>query len=365
MGGIAKQFERASQGGSVNADRIPHSRPTIEEADVRAVVKVLASGQLADAEQVSLFETQLASYIGHIGGIATNSGTSALYLALLSLGRDGRKEVIIPSYACIALLNAVYMAHLVPVVVDIEESGYNISLDAIQRAISSRTGAIIAAHMFGDPIADIQGIVELGVPVIEDCALSVGAEIDGRKVGGFAELSVFSFYATKMLATGHGGMVLSRSADTLRTLRDFMCYDNRTDYGRSFNFRLTDFQAALGTSQLARLDDFIARRRQIAAVYDQGFKQVDRVVVPPRAEQSVYFRYIVQVEDADAWIEKMRDQGVDCRKPVYKPLHQYTGLDAREYPNTERAYKHNVSIPIYPSLGECEIEHIIRVGMAC
>ncbi len=365
MDSIAEQSGPASHVGSVNTERIPHSRPTIQESDVRAVVEVLASGRLADAAQVTLFERELSSYVGHTGGIATNSGTSALYLALLSLGHDSRNEVIIPSYACIALLNAVYAAHLMPVVVDINEYDYNISLNAIKRAIGRKTKAIIAPHMFGDPITDIQEIVELGVPVVEDCALSVGASVDGRKVGSIAELAVFSFYATKLLTTGHGGMVLSSSDEKLRTMRDLMQYDHRPEYGQSFNFRLTDFQAALGRSQLAELDDFIAQRRRIARRYNQSFKDMSCVRVPARLEGSVYFRYILEVEHADSWIASLCRQAVGCRRPVFKPLHEYLSLNRDDYPNSDRAHRHNVSMPIYPGLREKDVEFIIDRVATC
>jgi perosamine synthetase len=365
MDSVAEQSEPAGHVGSVNTERIPHSRPTIQEVDIHAVAEVLASGQLADGAQVTLFEKELSSYVGHTGGIATNSGTSALYLALLSLGHDSRGDVIIPSYACIALLNAVYAAHLTPVVIDIDESGYNISLNAIKRAISRKTRAIIAPHMFGDPIEDIQEIVELGVPVVEDCALSVGASVDGRKAGSIADLAVFSFYATKLLTTGHGGMVLSSSDERLKTMRDLMQYDHRLEYGQSFNFRLTDFQAALGRSQLAKLDGFIAQRRRIARRYDQSFKDIGSVRVPARAEGSVYFRYILEVEHADSWIARLCDIGVDCRRPVFKPLHEYLRLNKNEYPNSDRAHRHNVSIPIYPGLREKDIEFIIDRVATC
>lgn len=365
MGSIAKQSEPASHVGSVNTERIPHSRPTIEEADVRAVAEVLASGRLADGAQVTLFETELASYVGHPGGIATNSGTSALYLALLSLGRDSRDEVIVPSYTCIALLNAVYAARLIPVVVDIDQYGYNVSLSAVKRAVGSRTRAIIVPHMFGDPTAEIQEIVELGVPVIEDCSLSVGASVGGRKVGSIAELAVFSFYATKLLTTGHGGMVLSRSDEKLNTMRDLMQYDHRLQYRQSFNFRLTDFQAALGRSQLAKLDDFISQRRDIARRYNQSFKAISRAQVPSRAKGSTYFRYILEVEDVDSWITHACALGVDCRRPVFKPLHEYMNLNRDDYPNSDRAHRHSLSIPIYPGLRDREVEFVIDRIAAC
>ena len=340
--------------------RIPHSKPTIEHEDIRVVKDVLTSGQLADSSQVTLFEKELSSYVGHKGGIATNSGTNALYLALLSLGQNNKDEVIIPSYTCIALLNAIYSARLKPRIIDINGYDYNISLNEIERAMNNKSKAIIAPHMFGDPIGNIEDIINFGLPVIEDCALSVGASVGDSKIGGISELSIFSFYATKVMTAGHGGMVLSSSEEKLNTLRSFMQYDNRKEYSRSFNFRLTDFQAALGRRQLSRLDAFIAKRRKIAGRYNDSFRDVNGIRIPCRAEGSIYFRYIIEIENANECIEKISKQGLECKKPVFRPLHHYLGLDTKDYPNTERAYKRNVSIPIYPALTESEIKYVIN-----
>jgi perosamine synthetase len=273
---------------------ISHSKPTLYQEDISTVVEVLNSGQLADSAQVALFEKELSAYIGHEGGLAANSGTNALYLALLSLGHNNKDEVIIPSYVCIALLNAIYHAKLKPRIVDINEHDYNISLKEIEKAINNRSKTIIVPHMFGDPIENIEDIVNLGLPVIEDCALSVGASVNDKKIGSFSALSVFSFYVTKVFTTGHGGMILSSSAEMLNTLKDYMRYDNRKEYHRSFNFRLTDFQAALGRSQLSRLDDFIAKRREIAGRYNNCFRNINGLKVPSRAEGSIYYRYIIE-----------------------------------------------------------------------
>lgn len=345
--------------------RIRHSQPTISQEDIRVVNQVLTSGKLADSSQVALFEKELSSYIGQKDGVAVNSGTNALFLALLSLGHSDRDEVIIPSYACIALLNAIHSAGLKPRIVDINEHGCNISLREVERAVSATTRAIVAPHMFGDPIADIESMIALGLPVIEDCALSIGAGVNGRKIGGISELSVFSFYATKVMTTGHGGMVLSSSEQMLDNIRDLMRYDNREDYSHSFNFRLTDFQAALGRSQLARLDDFVAKRRSIAAGYDSRLRNIDGIEIPSREKGSIYFRYIIEVEDANRFIQRMSQHNLDCMKPVFKPLHRYLGLNSGDYPNSERAHRHNVSIPIYPALEENEVEHIINTIAHC
>ncbi len=133
------------------------------------------------------------------------------------------------------------------------------------------------------------------------------------------------------------------------------------DYDHSY----TAYDGSVDSTCLVEIGTTLEARMLTGTYFLAGFEQAETVAVPPRADQSVYFRYIVQVGDADAWIERMLDKGVDCKQPVYRPLHQYLGLDAAEYPNTERAHRHNVSIPIYPSLGEREIECIIRAGMAC
>lgn len=340
--------------------KISHSKPAINAKDVSRVAQVLSLGSLANYSQVKMFEGEVADYIGRKEGIAVNSGTNALHLALLALdSKNNKNEVIIPSYVCIALLNAINAANLKPKIVDINEYDYNISLDKIKKKINTRTKAVIVPHMFGDPIKNIEQIVNLNVPVIEDCALSVGASINGKKIGSFSDLSVFSFYATKVFTTGHGGMILSKSEKLLDKLKDFMQYDNRQEYKESFNFRMTDFQAALGRSQLLRLENFIKKRREIAEEYDKSFRNQSSIKVPSRPEESIFFRYILEIEEVDKFIEIMSEKGISCAKPIFKPLHHYFNLDKNNFPNTERAYEHNVSIPIYPSLKDDEVKYVI------
>ena len=341
--------------------KISHSKPSINEKDVSRAVQILSSGKLANYSQVKMFEEEVASYIGQREGIAVNSGTNALHLALLALdGKNSKDEVIIPSYVCIALLNAINAAKLKPKIVDINEEDYNISLDKIKKKINTKTKAIIVPHMFGDPIKNIEEIVNLNVPVIEDCALSVGAEIKGKKIGSFSDLSVFSFYATKVMTTGHGGMILSKSEELLDRLKDFMQYDNREFYKESFNFRMTDFQAAVGRSQLSRLPDFIKRRREIAKIYDESFKNHENLKVPSRSKDSIFFRYILEVENVDKFIGEMSKENISCAKPIFKPLHHYLSSDKNNFVNTEKAYKHNVSIPLYPALKDDEVKYVVE-----
>ena len=236
---------------------------------------------------------------------------------------------------------------------DIEDGGYNLDPKSVAEKITANTKAIIVPHLFGRA-ADLAKLMELGLPIIEDCAQAVGAEYRGRKLGSFGLLSIFSFKATKLMTTGHGGMVMTNSREMLDRLRELAKYDNLEKYHVSYNYQLTDFQAALGRSQLKRLDSFIERRRKISKAYDEVFESVRQKV---QTGDGIFFRYVVEVDDAERYIEPMKLQGVTCARPVFKPLHQYFNSHT-ELPNTDRAMLRALSIPIYPSLSEDDVVHI-------
>ncbi len=339
---------------------IPHSRPTITQTDVKTVSSVLESGQIAQGPVVGEFEKQFSEFIGKKEGAATSSGTAALHLALLALGvRDGN-EVIVPSFVCTAVLNAIQYAGATPVIVDIDPETHNIAVDSVKRAITQKTKAVIVPHMFGCP-AEIGELSKLGIPLIEDCAQSVGAHYIGRKVGSFGILSVFSFYATKVFTSGEGGMVASDSQELVSRIKDLREYDNKDVYTLRYNYKMTDIQAALGLSQLSRLEGFLDRRRIIADLYFKEFKGCD-FSLPVRKEgrEHIYYRFVVQAEDdASAYLEKSKKNNVICQRPVYIPLH--ICLNLHGFPDTTEAWKKSISIPLYPSLTEKEIEKIIAV----
>ncbi|MCX6819604.1 MAG: DegT/DnrJ/EryC1/StrS aminotransferase family protein [Candidatus Aenigmarchaeota archaeon] len=338
--------------------KIPHSRPTINEEDINRVVSNLRSGLIAYGKEVEMFKHEISRYVGVLGGIATNSGTNALHLALKTLGIKHGDEVILPSYVCASVLSAVNYTGATPIFADIEDDGYNINHRSAAEKTTKNTKALIVPHMFGTP-ADLDGFSKLGLPIIEDCAQAIGAEYKGKKVGSFGDLSIFSFYATKVMTTGHGGMVLSNSPKMLEKLRDLTEYDEREKYDISYNYEMTDFQAALGRNQLNRLEAFIRQRCNIADIYDDAFKSIRQ---PARKNRDgICFRYIVDVEDADKYIEDMRKHEINCAKPVFKALHEYFDMDSKDFPNTERAMKRAVSIPIYPSLINDEINYICKI----
>jgi dTDP-4-amino-4,6-dideoxygalactose transaminase len=338
-------------------EMITHSKIAIEEEDVVSVADVLRSGQLAQGRLVSSFEKALASFIGVNHAGAVSSGTAALHLSLISLGVSHGSEVILPSYVCTALLNAIHYVRATPVLVDIDSDTYNISAEETKKIINDKTGAIIVPHMFGLS-ADMDEILSLGVPVIEDCAQAVGATCSGKKVGGLGRTAIFSCYATKMLCAGEGGLVLSNDPAVIAQIKDLRDYDEKETYTVRYNYKLTDIQAALGLSQLEKLPSFIHKRKEIAKIYDNGLRGVVRKIpFVPQGREHVYYRYIVLVENMTKFIEEMKKKGIECRRPVFRPLHRYLNLPG--YPVTEDVLSKAVSIPIYPSLSTNEARRIV------
>jgi perosamine synthetase len=335
---------------------IPHSRPSIGQEDIRAVVDVLSSGMIAQGEKVKEFERAVAQSVGMRYGVAVSSGTAALHLALLGFGVGPRSEVIMPSYVCSSPYFAVLHAGGVPKVVDIDYADMNISATAVRRSIRSRTRAIIVPHMFGNP-AELDDLVSLGVPVVEDCAQSLGAEYRKKKVGSVADVSVFSFYATKMITTGEGGMVATRERSLHEKIMSLRDYDKKALVPIKYNYKMTDFQATLGLSQLGRLEEFIETRRRIASFYDEELSSCG-VQRPPRCSHKnpVFYRYVLTLDDMMKVQQRMRDSGVFCERPVWRPLHGL--LRDTKCPNSDRAYQHALSIPLYPSLTQEEMEYV-------
>lgn len=338
-------------------ENIPHSRPTIGQEEAAAVASVLQSGQLAQGEQVLCFEKALASLIGVGGAVAVSSGTAALHLALLALEIGEDDEVVIPSFVCPALLNAIRYVRAVPVLADINPETFNMDVRDLKKRLTVKTKAVIVPHIFGLP-ADIREIVSLGVPVIEDCAQSLGSRYEGSPTGSFGALSVFSFYATKVICTGEGGMIASDDSQLLGKIRDLRDYDEKNDGRLRYNYKLTDLQAAMGLAQLRKLPALIGRRRAIAGRYHEFFREhLLSVPVCPSDREHIYYRYIIRTERLLKLLDAGRDDGIAYRRPVFKPLHHYLGMTG--YPKTDEAFSKSVSIPVYPSLSDTEVNTIL------
>jgi len=332
---------------------IPHSRPSIAGADIRAVSRVLRSGMLAQGEEVRAFEAEVGAFLGLPPGVAVSSGTAALHLALQALGVQSGDEVLLPSYVCVAPLHALERLGAVPRLVDADPETYNLDPDDARRRLGPRTRAMIVPHLFGLP-ADLGPLLALGVPILEDCAQAMGATYRGRPAGAHGAVSVLSFYATKLLTTGEGGMVLSRDPRLRERVRDRREYDQRRRHAARFNYKLTDFQAALGRSQLRRLPAMLARRAAIAAAYRRAWRGLPlRLPAPGPASTHAYHRFVVSSSRAaGALTRQLAALGVVARRPVFQPLHRTLGQPG--FPGTSEIYRRAVSLPIYPSLAARE-----------
>ena len=320
---------------------IPHSQPTFTHKDQKAFQKIT---YLSQGPAVARFEKAFARFHGQADAVAVNSGTSALHLALLALGVKKGQEVIIPSYVCTALLNAIHYVGATPILADVDMETGNISFDDVKRKRTRKTRALILPHMFGQPI-DILRFRRLGVPIIEDCAQAVGAKSKSKKVGTIGDIGIFSFYATKMMATGEGGMLLARRKSLISKARDMREYDHKADYQLRYNYKMTDFQASLGLVQLKQLRTFIQKRKTLANVYTKAF--VDLPIEIPKVP-SIYFRFIFKTSQKTKLRSYLKRQGIMAESPVFKPIHLYLGQ--KGFPNTDEWYTKALSIPMYPQL---------------
>jgi len=336
---------------------IPHSRPSLGEAEAQAAADVVRTGLIAQGKKVAEFERALAKITGQDHGVAVSSGTAALFLALKGLEVGAGDDVIFPSYVCTALWHAVSLTGATSVLVDIDPETCHPSPDAVRRAITRKTKAVIVPHLFGLP-ADLSELEKTGIPLIEDCAQTLGASMGGRPVGSAGALTVCSFYATKLITTGEGGMVLGHSGTCLDRIRTLRQYDERASLEPGFNYKMTDMQAAVGLCQAASLPALIKRRQAIAVRYAAALRglKADPPVGISRHDH-VYYRYVVRLpQSVEPALKAFAELGVMCRRPVFMPIHRYLGLAG--FRGTDLAWERSLSIPMYPSLTDSDVERI-------
>ncbi len=320
--------------------RISHSATTLGPEESAAAARVIESGLVSQGVEVEAFENECAAFIGRRYGIAVNSGTAALQLALQVLDVGPGARVAQPSYACAALITATHQRGAEPLLCD---TAQDFNVDA--ECIPSDCDAAITVHLFGKTAA-----LPAHPRVIEDIAQSFGG-----RTGCGGVVSITSFYATKLMTTGEGGMLFTDDeafADEARDLRD---YDNRDEYRPRHAFKMTDIQAAIGRAQLETLPEFLVQRQSIAAQYHEAFEGLPFEL--PNQDDHVFFRYVVALDRRDALETHLQRSGVDAKRPVYRPAHHYIG---GECPQADRAHRRNVSLPIYPALGNSEIECVIE-----
>ena len=336
---------------------IAHSRPTLGDGEAQAVAAVVRSGQIAEGRVVADFEKAFAKKMGVQDAVAVSSGTAALHLTLLAMDVGPGDEVIIPSFVCTALLHAIEYVGAKPVLAEIDPQTYNIDASDVRKRMTRQTRAIIVPHLFG-LAADLDGLLKLDVPLIEDCAQAAGGTYRHKLLGTFGQAAIFSFYATKVMASGEGGMVISQSPEWLERIRDLKTYDQKPADRIRYNYKMTDMQAALGKVQLGRLDDFISRRRKIAQNYIRALKTL-AVKLPVDQAEHIYYRFAVGLDsDCEPMIKNLMRQGIGCARPIFLPIHRHLKMEG--FAITDRAWKTTLSLPIYPSLPSGAIDQVIN-----
>lgn len=339
---------------------IRHSMPTVGDDDLAMIAKVVRSRHVGyGGKIVEEFERRLCRFIGTRHAVATNSGTAALHLALLALGVKHGGQVILPTYTCAAVLNAVKYTGATPVLVDIDPRTFNIDPDRVRDAAGRKTRAIIVPHMFGLP-AEVRAIRRLGIPVVEDCSMAVGARIGRRMTGTFGDVAIASFYATKVMTTGGGGALFTDDRSIAARVRDLVNYDNRDNYRVRYNYGMSALNAAVGLSQLAKLPGFLKQRRQIAEMYYGSLESLPLELPAGGEEGHVFYRFVARAAGRmETVARRMADRGIECKRPVWRPLHRYLPIDRGRFPAAEEAHRRNCSIPIYPEMTDRDVRTVI------
>ncbi len=365
---------------------IPYGKQYIDEEDVQAVVDVLRSDYLTTGPKVAEFEKTFANYVGAYYAVAVSNGTAALHLACLAAGIKEGDEVITTPITFAASSNCALYCGAKVVFADINPETYNIDPKDIRRKIIDKTKCIIPVHFTGQPcdLDEIHAIAkEHNLIVIEDAAHALGADYKGRMIGGVSDMTTFSFHPVKHVTCGEGGMITTNDEKLYERLMLFRThgitrepsllekneggwYYEQLELG--FNFRITDFQCALGISQMNKIDKFVARRREIAKRYDEAFAKLDGIVVPAQSTgcNNSYHLYIIQVEDMSRKevFDKLRAAGIGVNVhyiPVYKhPYYQKHGYQDVKCKNAEKLYSKMLSLPMYPSMTDEEQEYVIE-----
>lgn len=365
---------------------LPYSTHQLDEDDIQAVVAALRSGWLTTGPMIEAFEQDLAAVCQVRQAVALSSGTAALHAALNALGLGPGDEVLVPAMTFVATANAVHYTGATPVIVDVRASDLLLDVQAAESAITDRTRALIAVDYAGQP-ADYQPLRAMtsrhGLALVADACHSLGASYQGRAVGGLADLTCTSFHPVKPITTGEGGAVLTDDPELAARARRFRSHGLSLDAGErerretwsyemielGYNYRLTDFQAALGRSQLAKLVDFIAARRVLAARYRTAWSGLPGLDLLTEQEdrQHGYHLFPVRVRAGlrDTWFKALRRQGIGVNVH-YRPLNLHAFYQrqgwgrAGQCPVAEAAFEELLSMPIFPAMDEADMQRVLH-----
>jgi len=375
---------------------LPYALPSIGDEEIAEVADTLRSGWLSAGPKVKRFEADFAAYTGAAHAIAVNSCTAALHISLAALGVGPGDEVIVPTMTFCATANVVAHLGATPVLVDVDEDGL-VTPEAIAAAITPRTRAIVPVHYAGQA-CDLDEIFAVAgaIPVVEDAAHAIGCEYKGRRIGALGRATAFSFYATKNMTTGDGGMITTDDPELAAKMRQLSLHGMSRDawnrYGPSgtwyyevtapgYKSNMTDIQAALGIHQLRRLDGFIARRQELAVLYREALAGTPGLTLPVERpnRNHVYHLFPVHIDtgvatcDRAELIQILRDHNIGAsvhfiplhRHPYYR---QALNNATESFPVADKLFEGLLSLPLYPAMTAddiLDVAHAVRQAITC
>jgi len=366
---------------------IPYGHQWIDEKDIKEVIKVLKGDWITQGPKVEEFEKAVAKYCGVKYAVAVSSGTAALHAAYTVAGIGQGDEVITTPLTFAATANAVVYCGGKPVFVDVESDTLNINPELVEGLITPKTKAIAPVDFAGRP-CDYDEILKIAkennLLIIEDAAHSLGSEYKGKKVGSFSDMTVLSFHPVKTITTGEGGMVLTNNKEFYERMKTFRQHGivKKPEIGKwyyeienlGYNYRLTDFQSALGISQLKKADKFIKRRRQIVEKYNRAFEGIEEIIIPAEEKyaKSAWHIYVVQfvLERLKAGrkeiFEALQREGIGVQVH-YLPVHMHPfyknnfGYKLGDFPIAEKYYERAITLPLFPKMANRDINKVIKV----
>lgn len=352
----------------IKGEKIPYYEPTLGEEELAQLAEVIRSNWISEGAKTREFEERIARLAGTKYGLAVSNCTAALIIGMKALGIGAGDEVIAPDFTFIASANSIRLAGATPVLVDIDPRTFTLDPDLTVRAITSKTRAILAVHLYGQA-ADMDGILQVasqhGLLVIEDAAQGLGVRFNGEPVGSFGDVGCFSFFADKSITLGEGGAICTNRDDLIDELL-MLKNDGRLERGTydhprvGYNFRITELQAAVGLAQLGRLPMIIERKRYNLRLYRELLERVDGVELPELDGRCfiVPHRVNILVDDPDALKAHLASSGVGCRRfflPIHRqPCYRWAG----DFPHAERAFARGLSLPSHSTLTEDQIRYI-------
>jgi len=382
---------------------IPYSKQWIDNSDIKYITKILRSDWITQGPTIEKFEKTIAKYVGTKYAVAVSSGTAALHAACFAAEIKPSNEVIVPTLTFAASANCVLYLGAKPVLVDIDYETGNIDVNEIRKKITKRTKAIIAVDFAGHP-ADWDKIKKVAkshnLVTIDDAAHALGSQYHGQKIGSIADLTIFSFHPVKTITTGEGGMVVTNNKNYYERLLRFRHHGiiKKTKIGGWFyemvdlgyNLRMTDIQAALGISQLGKIDKFIKKRRAIVKKYNKNFQDLPNIKVPKEKKGSICAWHLYPARFNLQKLGKTKKQIYDFLKSKglgvqvhYIPIHFHpyyqkhfgykrslqpssfdklrtTGPKKGDFNNAEKFYEEEISLPLFPSLKKTEIDYVVK-----